>query len=352
MGNLESIRLLLENGVITKSEYEIFVKRLDEKKSDYEETWGEILDDFYDWCVKNYSLSTSKGYKTCLYKFILHLTKKDNNIDALNEKFELYSFTKVNNFINKMYDENFSNQSISKTKYAINVLSKYLRELGIDAPEVNEIKISIQKEVNQTTIALRHEEVMEIANIGELRNRACILLCYEGTLKRVELCNIKVQDFDFSNHQLIVYNNDNKIDRVCVLSDYTVEVVKEYIEDLYSNINSWNKSRIKKGRTPREDFGYIFQSVKIVKPSYSVLQTMLKNNAKEYYKNKGFSDIEILDKIKNITFESIRNSRRVYLLSKGYSVNDVMRMCGDKNYMSTYRFDKLVPLLYPKPIAN
>lgn len=33
---------------------------------------------------------------------------------------------------------------------------------------------------------------------------------------------------------------------------------------------------------------------------------------------------------------------------QGLDTKIVMQMCGDRNYMSTYRFVKLVPMLYPK----
>jgi site-specific recombinase XerD len=347
MNNLNRLNELLNDAIITREEYELFKKRLTESKSDYDKTWSDVLDGFYQWCLDKYSVTTAKGYKTCLYKFISYLTKSDKNDEWYDKKFELYSFIKVNNYINKLHNSNFSHQSINKQRYAIAVFGKYLNELGIDAPNIDKIKVSIRENVNNTTIALRHDEIEKIINAGDLRSKVCLSLAYEGALKRIELCEIKVKDFDFNKKQLYIYNG-NKLERVCVLSDETINTVQTYIDELYADIEHWNKNRILKGREPREDFGYIFQNVKTTTPSYSSLQTMIKENATNYYKSLGLSDEEVRSKTKNVTFETLRNSRKVYMLANGVPTVEVMSVCGEKNYMGTYRFVKLVPILYPE----
>lgn len=347
---MENLKQLLKDGIITKEEFEIISKRYEVSNVDYEEKWGDILNDFYNWCYNKYSVSTSKGYKICLYKFIVYLTKESDNQEAMQHKFEIYSFRQVNSFINKLQEDGLGNQAISKTKYALVVLGNYLKTKGVEVPDISKIKISIKDDVNTTSIALKQDEVIGIATVGDLRSEVCIRLCYEGALKRIELSNLKVSDFDFNKNQMFIRNNEEKIDRVCILSNKTIKLLKEYIDELYYNIERWNISRVSKGKEPREDFGYIFQSVKMTVPSYALLQTMLKENTKNYYLKQNLSEEKYNKSISNVTFESIRNSRKVYLLSIGVDIREVMQMCGDKNYMSTYRFVKLVPMLYPETI--
>lgn len=349
MDNLGNLKQLLESGIITKDEYTTLINRTKKQDGDYDELWVDILNEFYEWCIKDYSIVTAKGYKTCLYKFVLYITKIDNNNDALNQKFETFTFRIANNFLKSLQDKSYSNQTISKTKYAIILLCKFLNQKGIDCPDISKIKVSIKNEVNNTTIALSHDEINKIANVGDLRNKVCILLAYEGALRRVELSKVKVGDFNFNKNQLYVYKGDGSLDRVCILSQETTDVVKVYINELYNDIDKWNRGRISKGKEPREDFGYIFQSIKMIVPSYALLHTMLKENAHRYYESLGVDDIN--DKISKVTFEILRNSRKVYLLSKGININDVMQLCGDSNYMSTYRFVKLVPVIYPNAIV-
>ena len=348
MNNIDTLTELLDSGVITKEEYYVLIDRVTKANKEYNYTWKDTIEDFYDWCVDNYSLTTAKGYKTCLYKFIVYLTKEENNDKALESNFSTFNFRIVSNFIKKMENDNFSAQTISKTRYAIIVLCKFLSMKGIEVPDISKIKVSINKDVNNTAIALKHDEIISIANASSLRSKVCILLAYEGALRRIELSKLKVNDFNFEKHQMYIYNDDGDVDRVCILTNKTNQLVKEYIEQLYNDINEWNHGRVSRGVEPREDYGYIFQSVKMVKPSYGLLHNMLKNSATSYYEGKGVSNIK--ECVAKVTFENIRNSRKVYLLSQGYSVNDVMLLCGDKNYMSTYRFNKLIPVLYPEKI--
>lgn len=76
-------------------------------------------------------------------------------------------------------------------------------------------------------------------------------------------------------------------------------------------------------------------------PAYPMLQTLFKNAAVKYYTSLNLDDEELKEKISNFTFESLRNSRRLNLLAKGKTVQEVMDMLGDKNYMSTYKFKKI-----------
>ena len=125
-------------------------------------------------------------------------------------------------------------------------------------------------------------------------------------------------------------------------------MVKEYKRELYTDVDKWNKSRIKKGKEIREDFGYIFQNIKTSTPSYPMLQTLLKNAAKKYYETQDLDADDFKQKVNSFTFETLRNSRRLYLLAQGNTVQQVMNIIGDKNYMTTYRFQKYVPVIYPE----
>lgn len=350
MDNIESLKQLLLDNVITKEEYDSLSRRVLEEGDNYRQNWKEMLDGFTAWGTSQYAKVTIKGYRTCLYKLMLYLTKASTNDEAFQMEFQMYTFRNVNSFLKKLEEENYSAQGLNKVKYSIVVFGKYLETLGIEVPDITTIKTSVRKYVNQSATALKHEEIMDIVESTDLRSKVCILLSYEACLRRIELVNLKVQDFNMNNKQVYIYDKDGKIDRVCILTDSTIDIIKRYINELYENIDNWNKSRVSKGRAPRDDFGYLFQSVKMVAPSYSLLQAMLKSSATNYYKSI-YDDIEIVkSKVANFTFENIRNSRRVYLLSKGQSVTEVMQVSGDKNYMSTYRFVKMVPELYPESI--
>ena len=347
MNNLDIIKELLNNKVITKDEYITLANRLIPAKQVEDYTWGDIVEGYVGWCSEKYSKTTMRGYKICISKFITYITKMDDYNEASNEKFKPYTFQAVNKFISWMYDDNLGDQAISKVKYSLMALNSYLESIGIQTPDITSIKTPVKVHSTKNLTVLRVEEIFDVAACGETRARIVIKLCYEAGLKRVELSKVRVQDFNFEKRQLFVYQDNGDIDRVCILTQGTIDLIKGYIEDLYNDIERWNKSRQSKGLEIREDFGYLFQSVKTTVPSYPLLQTLLKKTATTYY-SKHYDGDELKSKVSNFTFETIRNSRRVYLMAHGRSVKETMVIVGDRNYMSTYKLQKLVPVLYPE----
>lgn len=351
MRHEKHLKQMLEDKIITQKEYEVILKRMNHELEVNEGiTWGRMMDNFLEWCEERYTIVTAKGYKSCIHKFFNYLNDIHNNNGGLDGDFYTYNFQEVNGFLDDMASQGLTKQTISKNRYALVVFGNFLNEKGIESPDITMIKTPIKDE-NKDCFAFNQNEIFEIAEGTDLRSKVCILLCYECALKRIELTKCKVDDFNFSKRQLIIYNtNRTKIDRVCVISDKLSNIVQRYINELYQDIEAWNRERISKNREPRVDEGYLFQSVKTTVPSYSILQYMLKGSSTRYYENK-FDDVnEIKEKVSRFTFENIRNSRRVYLLAIGKDIRDVMNFCGDKNYMSVYRFQKLVPLLYPETI--
>lgn len=102
MYNLENLKELLDSGVITNEEYGNILKRISVANNTYDETWGDVLNGFYDWCINKYAKVTAKGYKTCLYKFVNWVTKENDNEKSFRHKFKIYSFMDVNNLFNDM----------------------------------------------------------------------------------------------------------------------------------------------------------------------------------------------------------------------------------------------------------
>lgn len=344
------LKQMLEDKIITQKEYETILKRMNHETKTNNVTWLDMLDNFLKWCEEKYTIITAKGYKSCIHKFFIYLNDIHNNPNGLDGEFHTYGFQDVNGFLDDMKSQGLTKQTISKNRYALVVFGNFLNENGMESPDITMVKTPI-KDDNKECFAFNQNEIFEIAESTDLRSKVCILLCYECALKRIELTKCKVDDFNFDKNQLIIYNtNRTKIDRVCIISERLSNIVQNYINELYQDIDSWNRERISKNRELRVDEGYLFQSVKTTVPSYSILQYMLKGSSTRYYESK-FDDVdEIKEKVSKFTFENIRNSRRVYLLAMGKDIRDVMNFCGDKNYMAVYRFQKLVPLLYPETI--
>lgn len=347
MVDIKNIDEMLKLNIITKDEYDTIISRLKKPKDVYDYIWKDIIDGYYDYCCDKYTIVTAKGYRTCVMKFIMYLIGVNDYDNALNAEFKTFTFRKVNMFMQWLSDDGLSSHTINKIKYALIVLCDYLRSICIDSPDITGIDVKVDDKSNKIIPLLSQNEIYDIANCVDTRSKLCILLCYECALKRQEVSKVRFDDFDYSKNILKLYDDNNKFSRACVLNDEIMELVKNHKDTLYADIAKWNKSRIKKGKPVREDYGYIFQNIKTSIPSYPSLQTLLKNAARHYYSRKGYEGNDLKYKVGNFTFETLRNSKRLYLLSNGYTVNQVMNIIGDKNYMSTCRFQKFVPVFYP-----
>lgn len=339
---------MLDSKIITKEEYNVIISRLQPAKTIENYTWFDIVDGYYNYCYDKYTSSTAKGYRTCVMKFIMYYIGNEEYNYVLKQKFNPFTFRTVNSFMSWMVDEGLSGRTINKIKYALIVLCDYLKSINIDAPDITNINnVEITDVDNKENVPiLNQDEIYDVAEGSDIRTKVCILLCYEGALKRQEVTKVRFQDFDYQNYQLNIYDK-NKFIRTCILNKQLIELVKEYQHMLYEDIDKWNKSRVKKGKEIRDDHGYIFQNVKTTTPSYPMLQGLLKKASKKYYTNKGLDDKIVKEKVSNFTFETLRNSKRLYLLAHGYTVPQVMNIIGDKNYMSTCRFQKYIPRFYP-----
>ena len=284
MNGKEIIKTLYESGVLNADEYETLIKRVNDDPKEKELTWKQVLEDYYMWGSDQYTESTIKGYKVCLYGFIKYVENVDNFDLAINKTFKEYDYRTVNQYLTRLLNDGFNEQTINKIKYAINSLGEYLNSVDISAPDVLSIKIRKTEKSDEIINILREDEIYDIVEQSDLRTKVIISLCYEAALKRIELSKIKIQDFHFDKKQLIIYDESGKdIDRVCILSQKTITLVKDYIEGLYNDIERWNESRVKKGYEVRVDEGYLFQNVKTTVPSYTMLQISLKKTSKRYY---------------------------------------------------------------------
>ena len=348
MNERQKLESLLQDGIITKDEYTVFINRLEKPKDVKDYTWQDIVDGYYGYCNDKYTTTTAKGYRTCIMKYVMYATKETVYEEALSQPFHMFTFQGMNKFIGWLYQEGLGKMTINKIKYSMIVLCDYLNSIDIKAPDISSITVPDETSVKQHVPIIKQDEIYDIASSADLRSRICILLCYEGALKRQELCRVRFEDFNNKHKQLFIYDEDGKFQRSAIISDDLLKMVKEYKRELYADVDKWNKSRIKKGKEIREDFGYIFQNIKATVPSYPMLQTLLKTAAKNYYTTKGLTGDELKQSIDSFTFETLRNSRRLYLLAQGNTVQEVMNIIGDKNYMTTYRFQKYVPVVYPE----
>ncbi|WP_277528311.1 tyrosine-type recombinase/integrase [Cohnella rhizosphaerae] len=65
--------------------------------------------------------------------------------------------------------------------------------------------------------------------LSNLEHQALLYLAYSSGLRVGEVVRLRIQDFDYERRTLLVRQGKGRKDRVTVLSDHAVEIVKRYI---------------------------------------------------------------------------------------------------------------------------
>ena len=352
---IKGIELLFEQGIITQSEYEGIRERIITKSVESKDDllFEDIFKSYMSHLEKTVIKQTQAAYRGKIINFELYMHDVQTEELLFNEKFEKFNLQNAKDYFNFMQENNESLSYLNNTKSAIKNYCDYLNTIGINAPDLSSIKVDNRYYNVRIRHAYHIDEIYKIASFGNLRDNVLIRLAFEGGLKREQIKNIKVQDFDFDKNNMMVYDAETGVlSRVANLTNETAKLTKVYINELYENIAKWNLGRIERKREVREDFGFIFQNIKTATPQYSVIQTTLKKVSTKYFKSLGFDGQELAERVSDFTTESIKNSKRVYLFHKGLSTSAIMAELDDKNYALCNKSRRLVPLIYSETEMN
>jgi site-specific recombinase XerD len=166
--------------------------------------------------LKDYSPRTLRTYRHMLNEFLSYYQEYDP---------ETISDEQIRDFLLYLIDErdvsaSYQNQSINAIKfYYEQVLERPVRSYYIQRP----------KKGRQLPNVLSEEEVVAILKCTDnLKHRAMLWLIYSSGLRLGELINLKIQDVDSKRMLLIVRQGKGKKDRVSLLSEKVLKLLREY----------------------------------------------------------------------------------------------------------------------------
>lgn len=152
---------------------------------------------------------------------------------------------------------------------------------------------------------LTQKEVAAILNsVHNLKHKAMLLLVYSSGLRAGELINLKLSDIDSENMRVFVLGGKGKKDRVTILSQRALEVLREYF---------------KKYR-PKE---FLFEGQRGGKYSDSSLRRVFVSAAKSAQLSK------------KVTLHSLRHSFATHLLEKGVDLRYIQVLLGHNSSQTT-----------------
>ena len=257
---------------------------------------------------KKYSPNTIEAYRNDLNVFINYLS---DEYDVTNINNTNYSY--IRSWIVDLVNMGISNRSVNRKITSLNSYFKFVLKIDLinENPLTNHKALKTQKKIQ---LPLSENEMFEALNLENfednftgLRDRLIIDLFYTTGIRRIELIQLKISDFNINNKQIKVLGKRNK-ERIIPLIDSTVKIFDNYL-DFRAELNSV------------EDFLFITNKGK---PVYEKLIYRIIN---KYFNN-------VSTKVKKSP-HIIRHSFATHLLNNGADLNSVKDLLGHSSLAAT-----------------
>lgn len=319
----------------------------------------ESVHEFVKYLKNELSESTISSYKSDLEGFYTNFYKT-HNFAEINESILVpaISTDDIQKYFNKLLSTGYSIETIRRNKHSLKKYFEFLENFDYKAPDIETIHIQ-KREMNID--ALTDGEVRGIAEYAEtIKGKLMILFMYEATMRRQELIDCKKEYIDLEK-KIVMINVNDKFDRVGYFSDEVKHLIEQYTDEWEMEVKEINDKRYNRKLTKGAEYkelkvsDYLFQTSYSDQISYATIYKIIREAAFEYYLNKaykeGISEAEAKEiaeeKAKAINTDTIRHSRRAYLLASGYSLDQVQIMMGDENKYAIKRYMKIAHKLYP-----
>lgn len=244
--------------------------------------------------LKGYSESTRKTYCNEFYRFIRILGEKDV-VELDNEYIKSYLL-----YLDKQgSSEHHIHSVVNALKYYFEKVLKRDRQV-YDIPRP-------RKPLNLPDILAGEEVIDIIKSIDNLKHRTMIMTSYSAGLRVSELVSLKVSDIDSKRMTIHIRNAKGKKDRMVVLSEVLLDVLRKYY----------------KYYKPTE---YLFEGSDGCGLSVRTAQVVLKR-AKE---KAGI--------LKGGSIHSLRHSYATHLLESGTDIRYIQELLGHNNIKTTMRY--------------
>lgn len=172
---------------------------------------------------KRYSQSTIKTYTSYLKDFIEYFNGRELKEIAKDE---------INQYILVLIKK--KNISPSQQNQRINAIKFYYEKILNFPKQYYNIERPRKEKVLPKVIS--EQEVLAILQALEnLKHKTIIATIYSAGLRRSELIDLRIQDVDFDKKLLYIRGAKGKKDRITILSDNTIIVLKKYLEQYKPN---------------------------------------------------------------------------------------------------------------------
>lgn len=242
---------------------------------------------------RRYSLNTIQTYVSLFEQFLNHFP------DILPEKLSDQHVMGFQTYLvrEKKVSTSSQNQYINSIKfYFEKVLGRDRGYYHIERP-LKEFKLPK---------VLTEKEVSAVLNaVHNLKHKAMLLMVYSSGLRAGELVNLKITDIDSENMRVFIRGGKGKKDRVSILSEKALIVLREYFKEF----------------RPQE---YLFEG-QTTNTKYTTSSL-----------RRVFSNALVKAKIsKKVTLHSLRHSFATHLLESGVDIRYIQVLLGHNSSKTT-----------------
>lgn len=243
--------------------------------------------------IRNYSPRTIKTYCSLLANYEIAAGKPLNQVTTDDFKSRLHYL-----ITEKGASTSTINQLISAFKiYYVDVCHREWEEFRVKRPRTEK----------KLPIVLSLEEVGRMISVtNNLKHKAILMLTYSAGLRRMEVLQIKPKDIDSQRMQVRVVQGKGKKDRYTILSQKTLETLREYY----------------KAERPTK---FLFE------PAGHKGQPLSERSMEHIVKNS----VKKAGIKKEVSFHTLRHCFATHLLEAGVNLRQIQQFMGHTSFKTT-----------------
>lgn len=290
------------------------------------------LKDFFQVYLPETRKLSSKTISTYKYSFIklFKFLNEQKKIEADEIMLEMFNVELIEEFINWLsnHEKNTPN-TINNRLTAIKTFFQFVSIHNVEYLNLYSCLKNI-KPLKTTEKIIEYLSLDEIRilfsipnsqNKKELKDLAILTLLYESAMRVNELCNLKLEDIDFSNYSTIkVINGKGGKNRIIPISKDVALILRKYINIYNINEQDFLFTNQKNIQYTRWGINYIIQKYII--------------ECKKLYPN----DFKI-----KVTPHIFRHSKAMHLLNAGVPLTTIEKLLGHSSIKSTEVYAKANP---------
>jgi len=256
---------------------------------------------------KNFSKESIRAYRSDLQQFLewLKSWRVDWDIPHRIERIDIVKF------INHLADQKASAITRQRKLAAIRGFLKFCKDNQIIFGNPADTIEGPIREERDPAILLKTEykALLQVAG-GNTRDLAIVMLFLQSGLRVSELVALKIQDVDFTSHEITVRQGKGRKDRVVPLVRQAEQALKAYL----------------KVRDALPEYDEVF----IARNGTSMDQRTVRYRIHKYYKEAGIK--------KKASVHTLRHTFSTHQIHNGLKINQLKEVLGHRRMETTYKY--------------